>query len=107
MNEPQDKIRLMENSVERMKKAVGKKRDEAWWIFMRRETWLHLERAIELYQALATEEKTAKAPPEILVRLKLRDLDEKANLEEIRYEIDEQEVMIRGYRCIVETFRPE
>jgi hypothetical protein len=104
----QNKVRLMENSLRRMKKIIDRKRDESYWIFMRREAWLHLERAIELYNETITEEGAQKITPEILMRLKFPDLaDKDVNMEEVRYDLDRQEAMIRGYRCTVETFRPE
>ncbi len=99
-------IQLIENSINRIKKMSGREKDESWRVFMRRETWLQLERVYELYQEVA-EEKTQKAAPEILVRLHLRDLNDKVNLDEVRFDLDQAEVMIRGYRCVVETFRPE
>ena len=101
------KVSLLENSINRMKKMLDRDRDESWWTFMRREGWLHLNRTAELNRELASEENTKKTPPEIVVRLKLTDLDEKVNLDEVLYELDKKEVMIQGYRCLVETFRPE
>jgi hypothetical protein len=101
------KVNFLESSLGRMKKILERDRDESWWTFMRRESWLHLNRAAELDKELASEENTKKTSPEIVVRLKLTDLDEKVNLDEVLYELDKKEVMIQGYRCLVETFRPE
>jgi hypothetical protein len=101
------KISLLENSINRMKKMLDRDRDESWSTFMRREAWLHLNRTAELKRELDSEEGTKKTPPEVVVRLKLTDLDEKVNLDEVLFELDKKEVMIQGYRCVVETFRPE
>ena len=101
------KVSLLENSLGRMKKVLDRGRDESWWTFMRRETWLHLNRGVELYDELVSEENTKKTTPEIVVRLKLLDLDEKVNLDEVLYELNKKEVTIQRYRCLVETFRPE
>jgi hypothetical protein len=101
------KVSLLENSITRMKKMLDRDRDESWWTFMRREAWLHLNRTAELEGELVSQESTKKAPPEIVVRLKLIDLDRKVNLDEVLFELDKKEVMIQGYRCVVETFRPE
>lgn len=104
----QNKVRLMGNSLERFRKIIDRKRDESYWIFMRREVWVHLERTLELYNEIISEEGTKKITPEILIRLKFPDLaDKNVNMEEVRYDLDRKEAMIRGYRCIVEAFRPE
>lgn len=42
------KIELLHNSSERMMKAIGKDRDSAFWLFMRRESWIHLKRSLGL-----------------------------------------------------------
>ena len=42
------KIELLHQSSERMMKALKLPRDKGWWPFMRKETWLHLQRAWEV-----------------------------------------------------------
>ena len=42
-------VELPHNSSERLMKTLELKRDRAWWIFMRREAWIHLKRSWELW----------------------------------------------------------
>lgn len=42
------KIELLNRSSERMIKALELPRDKGWWWFMRKEAWLHLQRAWEV-----------------------------------------------------------
>lgn len=42
------KIHFIERSTERLKKAYQLPRDSGFWWFMRKETWIHLKRTLEL-----------------------------------------------------------
>ena len=42
-------IELLHNSSERLMKTSELKRDQAWWMFMRREAWVHLKRSWGLW----------------------------------------------------------
>lgn len=45
----QRKVELIWNSADRMMEALELPRDKRWWIFMSRESWLHLKRSWELW----------------------------------------------------------
>lgn len=42
------KIELIHRSSSRMMELLKEPRNEFWWEFLRRETWLHLKRTFEL-----------------------------------------------------------
>jgi hypothetical protein len=44
----QRKIELLHNSSERLIRALKLPRDKGWWDFIRRESWLHFKRSLEL-----------------------------------------------------------
>lgn len=44
----QRKIKLIHQSSERLMKALELTKDRYRWVFMRRETWIHLKRTLEL-----------------------------------------------------------
>lgn len=46
------KIELLHNSSDRMVKALGLDHDNSFWRFMRRESWIHLKRSLELLWAV-------------------------------------------------------
>lgn len=46
------RIELLHRSSQRMMDVVKKDRDATWWAFMRRESWTHLKRAIEVWWAI-------------------------------------------------------
>lgn len=43
------KVNLIARSTERLQKALLWRRDEYFWVFLRKEAWVHLKRAIELW----------------------------------------------------------
>jgi len=46
----QRKVELISNSTNRLMEVLElPRRDEAWWWFMRWESWLHLRRSLELW----------------------------------------------------------
>jgi len=46
------KIELLHQSSERLMRSLKLPRDKGWWVFMRRESWLHFKRSWELLWAV-------------------------------------------------------
>jgi hypothetical protein len=45
----EEKIELLHRSSERLVESLDLPRDSTWWAFMRKETWIHLQRAFEVW----------------------------------------------------------
>jgi len=50
MDKLRHKVELLHRSSERLVRAAGIKRiDRTWWRFVRKESWIHLRRSLELF----------------------------------------------------------
>lgn len=45
----EERIELLHRSSQRMMEMIPGSRNAFWWGFMRRETWIHLRRSLELW----------------------------------------------------------
>ena len=53
----EERIELLHRSASRLMDSLPLTRDEAWWLFMRREIWVHLKRTVEAWWAIIWREK--------------------------------------------------
>ena len=45
----EERIELLHRSSERLVESLDLPRDSTWWAFMRKETWIHLEKTFEAW----------------------------------------------------------